>query len=147
LGHFYVDDEAPPLVDLDLIQQQFESSTLTVSVRPLGQPDWSVQQASLIHHSNGPNQLRLGGLRLAEGEGYQVFLGDGDPHQGGSVVVYRPTSQQLGAIRDLEKLALDLPAQIELYQSYLHLRLYARAAQYLEHLTQLHPQLKSGSGR
>lgn len=138
-GQFCVDDESPPLVDLDMIDKQFENSNLLVSIRPLGQAVWTQTQASLIHPAEGPNQLRLSNLHLEEGQGYEISLGDGPPKAENVVAVYRLTAQELSGIRALQKAAVDVPGRIELLQAYLHLKLHARARQLQAELTRGQP--------
>ncbi|MBT9585955.1 hypothetical protein IV102_21610 [bacterium] len=138
-GQFCVDDESPPLVDLDMIDKQFENSNLRVLIRPLGQEVWTQTQASLIHPSVGLNQLRLTNLHLEEGQGYEVSLGDGPPNADHGVTVYRLTAQELIGIRALQKAAVDLPGRIELLQGYLHLKLHTRARQLQAELTRGQP--------
>ena len=137
----YVDDDSPPIVDLDMIPQQFETPTLTVRTCDAreGSP-WEVGRATLIHGPQRQDQVKISTLRPTVPDlSYYIFLGDKDPQQEKAIRVVRLPDEKLTGLRTLEKTASDLPRKIELYESYVHLHLYVKAEKLLTEMRTEYP--------
>ena len=140
---FPVYTDGPGLVlDLDVLPRSFEASSLKVFYRPEdGQGAWTPVESSLYHHSNNRDQLRLS-ANLEANQRYLVYIGDKTNPDAGDAQfrVLRLPEPVLAPVHQLEKSANDWPGQIELYESYNHLRLFAKAEPLLEQMRKEHPQ-------
>lgn len=140
---FPIYTDGPGLVlDLDVLPRAFEASSLKVFYRPEDGPGtWTPVESSLFHHSNNRDQLRLS-ANFEANQRYLVYIGDKTSPDTGDAQfrVLRLPEAVLAPVHQLEKSASDWPGQIELYESYNHLRLFAKAEPLLEQMRKEHPQ-------
>lgn len=141
LGVFFVDSDQPAILDLRLVDVAFEANTLNkVRVQEDGTSNWTTAKATLIHHSDHHSDLRVDSLRPAQGKAYWVSFREGNPDIQNSFKVVHFDADTKAKIAALEEAAVDLPGQIELYEGYLHYRLYGRADALLAKMARQHPE-------
>jgi len=134
-------DEAVVL-DLDLLPQPFEASSLKVFYHLEGSQDaWTPAQSSLVHHSGNRDQLKFK-APLLEDKVYLVYIGDkSKPDESDAQFpVLRLPAESLKPVRDLEKSATDFAGQAELFEMYRGLRLFDQAEACLAKMRKLNPK-------
>lgn len=140
LAVFYVENEAPPVLDLSLAERKFEARTLQLRVHKQGSQTLDPVQASLVQQPGGSSLMTLDGLHPTEGSVYWVYLNEGEPDQNQAFKIIHLGVEEKALLKKLESELDDLPGKIELYETYLHFRLFTKADELLARMAKEHPK-------
>jgi len=143
LGFSVYVEEAHPALDLDLIQEHFESSTLEVKVSPAdpAAPRWTSVQGTLVHGPRGRDRLKLQ-MPFEEGRSYWIYWGDQPipPDKAVQFTVTRLPEASLASLRNWEGKSASFQEKIEVIECYRSARLFEHAESLLLELQKAHPQ-------
>jgi hypothetical protein len=134
--------EANPDLDVDLVPDQFETSTLQVRWRAAHSNNaWTTAKGTLVHVAGRRDRLRLAGIHLDESVPYVVYWGDkAQPtDDDAQFTILRIPEEKLKGIKELDRSAQGLAERLEVVEGYRNLRLFGRAEEILLALQQKYP--------
>ena len=140
--------EPTPDLDVDLVPDRFETSTLQVRCRIANsQSAWTAVNGTWVHRANRQDRLRLPGMRFDENKAYVIYWGDKpDPKDDDAqFTVIRIPEEKLKGVRELDRSAKGLVERLEVVAAYQNLRLFGRAEEILLEIQQQYPTEASWS--